>query len=107
MTPDPQTLIAFEKTITDMHAKGALSSDGLYQCYVTLASEYLCQHHDSERALAILNKCPEAYLSSTIEEQMKKDALFAKSVVELSYRLVQLGLVGVESEKPNQLPAEA
>lgn len=107
VTDEISTLDSFQQKVTEMHEAGALSTDGLYMCYTTLASEYLVKHHDAEKALIVLNRCPPEYFTDIIVPQMQKDGLFAQSVVELGYRLVQLGLTGIESDPPNQSPAEA
>jgi hypothetical protein len=104
---DPGELFAVEKTVDDMRAKKALSEASYNQCLVTLASEHLCIHHETEYALILLNKCSPDYFDQTIVQQMKLDHLFAEAVIELVYRLVQLGITLDVVESINVPPAEA
>lgn len=94
--------------IEDMYRKDALSDEAYYQCMVTLASEFLCAHHDAERALVLLNKCAPAYFDGPILEQMRADELYAAAALQLTYHLYRLGLTGdIVTDGATQGPAEA
>lgn len=103
----PEDLSAAVAQVEQMHAAGALPAAAYHKCLATLASEALCRRHDTENALVLLNRCPPDYFRVTAAEQMREDPLFADVMLELSYRLVQLGVVDGETARPTQLPARA
>ena len=93
--------------VEQMYIKGALQPDSYYQCIVTLASDFLCKHHDAERALVLLNRCPPEYFDDTLPIQADGDFLFGEAVIALSYRLIQLGISGVIPDEVNVPGASA
>lgn len=108
MTSKSEELEAATVHIEQMHDSGALPAQSYYKCLVTLASSHLCEHLNAERALVLLNKVPANYYLDTLPEQMREDGLFAQTTVELSYRLVQLGLTGgIEAHVTNMKEADA
>lgn len=102
-----EDLQAAAAQVEQMHATGALPAGAYHKCLATLASEHLCRRHDTEDALVLLNRCPSDYFRTGILKQMQEDYLFADVMLELSYRLVQLGVVDGAPTRPTQLPAKA
>ena len=94
-------------SVEDMYTKGQLPPDRYYQCLVTLASEFLCRHHDADRALVLLNRCPSEYFTNGCLRQMQEEELFAATTVELGYKLIQLGIAEESETVPNLPPASA
>ncbi|MGH7703154.1 MAG: hypothetical protein ACREMO_08665 [Gemmatimonadales bacterium] len=107
MSLTPEDLSAAAAQVEQMHDAGALPAPAYHKCLATLASEHLCRRHDTEAALILLNRCPPDYFRATIAEQMREDQLFADVMLELSYRLVQLGVADGSPVRPTQLPADA
>jgi hypothetical protein len=100
-------LLDAENEIVRMHQAKALSDSGYYQCLVTLASDIVCEHHELEYGLILLNKCPPEYFDVAMPAQMQLDKFFASAALHLVYRLVQLGVTLETIENINVPPAEA
>lgn len=107
MSLTPEDLQAAVAQVEQMHEVGALPTPAYHKCLVTLASEHLCRRHDTESALVLLNRCPPDYFRITLVGQMREDALFADVMLELGYRLVQLGVADGEPVRPTQLQGDA
>lgn len=107
MTTHRPDLAAALAQVEKWHRDQVFGDDVYYQCLVTLAGTHLCQHHDAESALILLNRIPPQYFQTTIVTQMEADGVYAASVVEMSHRMMQLGLVDISPQDPNQPPAEA
>jgi hypothetical protein len=99
-------LVEVETMLDTMAQSGALEPDSYYKCLASLASEHAVKYLDIERALVLLNKLPPAYLSQVLAQQMADDGLFAEAMVQLTYRMQQLGVIG-NVQKCNMTPAEA
>jgi len=95
------------QAIEDMRATGALADNIYYQLLVTVASDYICDESDAEQALILLNRCVPEYFENAMVGQMADDDAFAASVVKMSYKLMQLGVVDTDVESANMLGAEA
>lgn len=102
-----EELEAAQKTIELAADKGHLPPELLYQCYVTLATNYLLDFQEDEKALILLNKIPEDYFKETIIYQMDHDDLFARATLKLAYRLIQLGYTLMDFDQPTQAKGDA
>ena len=95
------------QAIEDMRGYGALVDDVYFQLLVTVAADYICEEQDLEQGLILLNKCTPEYFETQMVTQMADDDAFASSVVKMSYKLMQLGVVDTDIESANMLSAEA
>lgn len=94
--------------LDQLYKDGHITANIYHQCLVSLAHRYMCDDHDAESALITLNRVPADYYLTTIKDHMAQDQSFAAAVVELAYKLTQLGLTtGLDSHTTNMLPAEA
>lgn len=104
-TPPPladyETTVGASAHVETMYLKGDLTPDCYHKCVVTLASQFLCRHHDPEMCLILLNRCPPDYYTDIIVQQMREDYPFACSTFELGYRLVQFGFLDLNADPPN------
>lgn len=107
MTARPEEIEAALKSIDKMRDAGALPDDSYYKCIVTLASEVLCNHSDQEQALILLNRCPPSYYGQVLPDQLREDEMFAVVVLELTYKIIQHGILGTELHKPTMPSAQA
>jgi hypothetical protein len=101
-----EDLLALDLTFHKMHTDGGIADDTFWKLEASLASEFACRFLDIERALRILHVCPPSYFGQALFLQMQQDSLFAAAMVELVYRLNQLGTAGV-LQSLNMPPAEA
>lgn len=104
---DPEVLDGFLQKLRDMRAQGALTDDQFHMCVCTLAYEFLIKHNNVDRTMVLLNIPPAEYFKGPFKEQLKSDKLFGASMFQMTYKLIQMGLAGIEFEKPNQPAAEA
>lgn len=95
------------QAIEDMRATGQLADEIYFQLLVTVASDFICEQSDAEQALILLNKCVPDYFEGPMVSQMEDDEAFAASVVKMSYKLMQLGVVDTDIEPANMVGAEA
>lgn len=107
MAARPEEIEAALKTIDRMYASGALPDDSYYKCIVTLASECLVNQSDQEQALMLLNRCPPSYYGQVLPDQLREDEMFATVVLELSYKIIQHGILSEDLHQPTMPSAKA
>jgi hypothetical protein len=100
MRASPEEVRSATKQVEDMYLAGTLPELSYYKCLVTLASEWLINHENTDEALILLNQCPATYYSDILGAQLKQDVLFAKVVVELVHKIIQYGIVDYELYEP-------
>lgn len=71
---------------------GAMGPDVYHKCIVGLAYEYIMADQQQE-GLIQLSRVPESYYRDVQLKQMQEDKLYAETVILLSYRLIQMGVV--------------
>lgn len=93
--------------VEEMYRMGAMPQEAYHKCMVSLAAEYL-EHDDLDRCLELLNKCPPSYYMETQPQQADEDSMFAEVVIKMAYKLVKMGVVGMDLDvEPNMPEAEA
>jgi hypothetical protein len=89
------------------YTAGKLRAPVFYKVLVTLASEYLKDFADLDKALVLLNRIPVEYYDHDLHEQLLEDSLFAGIVLEFIYHLNRMGIIDSMPVRPTQHAAEA
>lgn len=97
----------FKDDLLGMFESGEISQPLYFKSLIFLSSDLMCKHFETDKSLILLNLCVPEYLTSIMIQQMMADQAFASSVVNLSYRLVQLGIFQAESVVTNIPQASA